>query len=531
MFKPRRPELLTFAVAVYVAVILNRPFWHKFIGLADPSRFGDWPFVASAAVAIVIVTYLMLLAVSLKPLLRAIVLVLLPVTAVASYFMSEYGVVFDVHMVRNVLETDAGEAGDLITPSFVAYVVLLGIVPAILFWIVPWTEQPFGREALGKLKAATLSLAVLAAVLLPVWGDLISLARDHRELQMTLAPVNIASALSAYRRQVKRKRAGEVATYGEDARRIGFNGGRKSIFVIVIGETARADHFSLNGYERPTNPGLASMGDLVNFGQAYSCGTDTAQSVPCMFSGYGRAGFSNARAASRENLLDILKRAGLDVVWRENQSGCKGVCARVTTETLTPLKVYDEALVDGLDERIAKLDRDTVIVLHMMGSHGPAYWKRYPEGFASFEPACQDAQFSHCELADVVNAYDNSIRYTDHVLTRLIGVLKGAAAHGIDAGMFYVSDHGESLGENGMYLHGMPYVIAPEAQVHVPMVVWLSDAMKQSRGLEQDCLVKRTSQRVGHDNLFHSTLGVMGVATRVYDPALDLFAPCRKPAS
>ncbi len=532
MFKPRRPELLTLAVAIYVAIILNQPFWQKFVGLVDPSRFGDWPFVASAAAALVIVAYLVLLAVSLKPVLRVIVLLLLPLTAAASYFMSEYGIVIDVHMIRNVFETDAGEAGDLVTLSLVAYVVLLGFVPAILFSLVPWTEQSFGREALGKLKAAVLSAVVLAAVLLPVWGDLISLARDHRELRMTLAPVNIVSAVSAYRRQTKRKPpADSVAAYGEDARQIGFNGGRKSFFVIVVGETARADHFSLNGYEKPTTPGLASIGDLINYGQAFSCGTDTAQSVPCMFSGLGRAGFSNAKAAARENLLDILKRAGLDVVWRENQSGCKGVCARITTETLTPLKSFDDVLVDGLDARIAKLDRDTVIVLHMMGSHGPAYWKRYPEKFEVFKPACQYAQFSRCELESVTNAYDNSIRYTDHVLTRLIDVLKGAEGHGVDAGMIYMSDHGESLGENGMYLHGMPYVIAPEAQIHVPMVIWLSEAMKRSRGLEQDCLVKRGSQRAGHDNLFHSTLGVMGVASRVYDPGLDLFAPCRKPAS
>ena len=289
-----------------------------------------------------------------------------------------------------------------------------------------------------------------------------------------------------------------------------------------------------------TNPGLSKISDLINYGQAYSCGTDTAQSVPCMFSGLGRDGFTNAKADARENLLDIFKRAGIDVVWRENQSGCKGVCARIPTETLTGLKVpafyprtenFDDILVDGLDARIAKLDRDTVIVLHMMGSHGPAYWKRYPENFETFKSACKDSQFSRCELSTIINAYDNSILYTDHVLTRLIETLKGAASHGVDAGMIYASDHGESLGENGMYLHGMPYVIAPEAQIHVPMFVWLSPTMKEARGIDQDCMVSRSGGRVGHDNIFHSSLGILGVATRVYDPSLDLFAPCRKPAS
>jgi lipid A ethanolaminephosphotransferase len=166
-----------------------------------------------------------------------------------------------------------------------------------------------------------------------------------------------------------------------------------------------------------------------------------------------------------------------------------------------------------------------------MGSHGPAYWKRYPKSYERFKPACKVVQFSRCELKDIVNAYDNTIVYTDHVLARLISVLSGAASHGVDAGMFYVSDHGESLGEHNMFLHGMPYAIAPEAQIHVPMMIWLSPSMRESTGINQDCLVKRTSGRVGHDNLFHSALGVMDVKTKVYDSSLDLFAACRMPPS
>lgn len=191
----------------------------------------------------------------------------------------------------------------------------------------------------------------------------------------------------------------------------------------------------------------------------------------------------------------------------------------------------NDVLVDGLDRRIATMQRDTVIVLHMMGSHGPAYWKRYPETFEVFKPACKVVQFSDCETAHIINAYDNTILYTDHVLARLIEVLSAADGHGVDAGMLYVSDHGESLGEHNMYLHGMPYALAPEAQIHVPMVVWLSPAMREETGVDQACLVQRSPQRVSHDNLFPSVLGLMGVKTRVYNQALDLFSGCRKPAS
>lgn len=540
MLKPRRPEILAFIVAIYVALVLNQPFWRKFIEVVAPHQMNDWLYVGAAAIGTVLLAYLALLAVSAKALLRTVILVLLPTTAAAAYFMNEYGVVIDAQMVRNVFETDTREAGDLITIKLVAYVAFLGLFPAVLFSLVPWTKRSWRDETIAKLKVAGLSLALFTAVILPAWGNFLSLARAHRELKMTLTPVNYISALTSYWRLEERKRVKAIASYGEDARRDAAISSRKSLFVIVVGETARADHFALNGYARPTNPGLSKVSDLVNYGQAYSCGTDTAQSVPCMFSGLGRVGFTNAKADARENLLDILKRAGIDVVWRENQAGCKGVCARVTTETLTGHKVptffpssenFDDVLVDGLDAHIAKLERDTVIVLHMMGSHGPAYWKRYPEGFETFAPVCKDAQFSHCELPSIINAYDNTIIYSDHVLARLIEVLAGAPSHGVDAGVLYVSDHGESLGEHGMYLHGMPYAIAPEAQIHVPMVVWLSPAMRESRGVDQACMQRHAVARVGHDNLFHSALGIMGVTTRVYDPSLDLFAACRKAAS
>ncbi len=540
MFKPRRPEILVLIVAVYVALVLNQPFWQKFLHVVAPHRVSDWLFVGAAGVAAVLLAYLVLLAFSVKPLLAALVFILLPVTAAATYFMREYGIVIDAQIVRDVFETDSREAGDLITLGFIGYVVLLGLVPAMLFCLVPWTKRSWREETLVKLKFAAVSLVVCAAMLLPIWGDLLSLGREHRELKMTLTPTNYISALSAYWRREARRRVKTIAPYAEDAHRIASSSARKSLFVIVVGETARADHFALNGYPRPTNPALSKVTDLINYPHAYSCGTDTAQSVPCMFSGFGRTHFTNAKAEARQNLLDILKRVGIDVIWRENQAGCKGVCAHVKTETLTGHKVptffpstenYDDILVDGLDARIASLLNDTVIVLHMMGSHGPAYWKRYPQQYETFTPACKDAQFSRCALPTIINAYDNSIIYSDHVLARLIGVLSGAASHGVDAGMLYVSDHGESLGEHGMYLHGMPYAIAPEAQIHVPMVVWLSPSMRESRGIELSCLLNRASGRVSQDNLFHSTLGIMRVASRVYDRSLDLFAACRKPAS
>lgn len=541
--KPRRPEILILILASYIALGLNQPFWRRLYDAVAPSTFEDWYFLGAVSLTVVVLVYLILLAVSWRPVFRIAVLILLPVTAAATYFMSEYGIVIDSNMIRNILETDTHEAGDLLSLKLFAYIGFLGVLPAILFFVVPWTPRTFMNEAIAKMKFAGVAGLLLVAAMFPVWGNFLSVFREHRELKMTLTPYNYIAAATSYAQRREQVIASKsLAPYGQDAHRVeGIAArSRKSLFVIVVGETARWDHFALNGYSKPTNPELSKVKDLVNYPLAYSCGTDTAESVPCMFSGLGKSEFTNAKASARQNLLDILKRTGVDVLWRENQAGCKGVCARIPTETLTGHKVptffpstenFDDVLVDGLDERIANLKNDTVIVLHMMGSHGPAYWKRYPKSYERFKPACKVVQFSHCELKDIVNAYDNSIVYTDHVLARLIKVLSGAASHGVDAGMLYVSDHGESLGEHNMFLHGMPYSIAPEAQIHVPMMVWLSPSMRESTGINQDCLVKRTSGRVGHDNLFHSVLGVMDVKTKVYDSSLDLFAACRMPPS
>ena len=493
--------------------------------------------MAAAAASLILLTNLILTAFANRPLFRVVMAIVLPVTAAATYFMDEYGIVIDESIVRNVFETNTAEAQDLFSPKMLAAIVFLGLLPAYLIWRTPWMGRSWRDDLGAKLKVVLVSVPLIFVLIFPFWGAFLSTFREHRELRMTLTPLNYLSATSKYFSGSARAPV-VVAPFGEDAKRFETASAlvRKSLFVIVVGETARADHFALNGYERPTNAELGKIDGLINYPLAYSCGTDTAQSVPCMFSGLGRAGFSNRLAAARENLLDILKRAGLDVIWRENQAGCKGVCLRVETDVLTGLnhptfyartENHDEILLDGLEDKISKLERDTVIIMHMMGSHGPAYWKRYPDRFEAFKPACQESQFSRCTRDEIVNAYDNTILYTDYVLAQVAKLLGDAAQHNVDGAMLYMSDHGESLGENNVYLHGMPYVVAPEAQIHVPMVMWLAPGFRERSGIDQECLAARAGAKTGHDALFHSILGIMDVKTAVYNSALDLFAPCR----
>lgn len=535
----RTPEFISLVLAVFFVAVLNAPFWRLFHRVVEPRGLYDWAFLAAFFVALLAVFYMVIMLLAVRPLLRPVMLLLLPVTAAASYFMLEYGAVIDVNMVRNIFETDTREAGDLISTKLVLYVGALGILPALALWVVPIEWPPLALDFRRKLKAALITLPLAAAAIYPFIPALTSTFRENRSLRLTLTPTNYIGGVNKYLRSKVAAHKVAVQPIGEDAHRVvpAVGDQKRRFFVIVVGETARGDHWSLNGYERPTTPQLAKVPGLVNFPKAYSCGTDTAYSVPCMFSGLGRDGFSNAKAAARHNLLDVLQRAGFDVVWRENQSGCKGVCDRVSQEVLTGLKHptfyaysenHDEILLEGLADRIKGAQKDTVIVMHMMGSHGPAYWKRYPDRFKAFTPVCQEAQFSRCQLSDIVNAYDNTILYSDHVLASLIGILEAASASGeTETGMIYMSDHGESLGENNIYLHGMPYAFAPEAQKHIPMITWLSKSLTDAAGLDFNCLQGSATEPRSHDNLFHSVLGVLDVKTSVYDASLDIFSSCR----
>jgi len=317
---------------------------------------------------------------------------------------------------------------------------------------------------------------------------------------------------------------------------------RPPLLVLVVGETVRSDHLALNGYPRDTTPELAARG-VLSFRNVWSCGTNTLASVPCMFSSLGKAGFE-ARQAEHENLLDVVQAAGMAVLWVDNQAGCKSVCARVgsaSTDDLigTPAgerlcaegECLDEALLEGLDARIAALPAErrkkgVLLVMHHMGSHGPAYGRRSTGAYKRFKPECRTTTLGDCVPAELINVYDNSIAYTDHVLARTIDWAR--AQSGYAPALLYVSDHGESLGEYGVFLHGVPYALAPDAQKHVAMVTWLGDGMTARAGLASACLRGRLDEKLSHDNLYHSVLGLLDVTTPTYDRRLDIWSACKR---
>jgi lipid A ethanolaminephosphotransferase len=306
------------------------------------------------------------------------------------------------------------------------------------------------------------------------------------------------------------------------------------VVVLVVGETARAANWGLDGYARQTTPALARL-PVVNFSDVTSCGTNTETSLPCMFAPVGRRDYDEARIRGSESLLHVAARAGVNVTWRDNQSGCKGVCAGLPSESVEAMnapglcdgsRCLDEGLLVGLDQKLATARGSQLWVLHMLGNHGPSYFRRYPPAFERFVPACHDDDLQHCSREQIVNAYDNALLYTDHVLASLVAKLQ-AQADRVDSVMLYVSDHGESIGESGLFLHGVPYPIAPREQTRVPMVMWLSDGAVRATGVDVACLRQRAEAPAAHDHLFHTVLGLLDVRTALYEPQWDLGARCR----
>jgi lipid A ethanolaminephosphotransferase len=451
---------------------------------------------------------------------------LLVVSAIATLVMFRYGVLFDRSLIRNAAETNVAELSELFTLSGLAYILILGLLPAALLLWVKVRYDSLASEL--RLRAALVgpSIVLVVAALWPCYRELSFAVRADHTLQLMVNPLSPIGSVVDFLRHAQR-RAGAVEPIALDARR-SVPERKRLVFVFVLGETARADHFSLNGYGRETNPELAAR-PVVDFPDVTACATATAEALPCLFSGRPRQEWSRHEASEHENLLDVLQRAGVTVLWKENNTGCKGVCERVPFEQVSgppelfsDEEYFDEALLVGLQEYLDSHAGDQFIVLHQQGSHGPRYSKRSPPAFKRFLPECPGSDVQACERETVVNAYDNTILYTDHVLALTIDLLAANQATS-QVAMLYVSDHGESLGENGIYLHGFPYWLAPREQTHVPMVFWASPDFYASRGASLEALRAASTLAYGHDNLFHTILGVFGVQTSAYDAALDLF--------
>jgi lipid A ethanolaminephosphotransferase len=534
--KAVRPEWVTLIASAFLLAGFNLVLWQHLFEITSADGQGIVMRVAFG-VMILAAFNIVLTLLAFRPVMKPLLTLIFLISAGVAYFMSQYGVLIDAGMLRNFAETNVTEVRDLLSVKLFVYIVLLGVLPSWLLWKTPVNYRRWHRELLSKVLVGVASVAVIGGVALVNYQGLSSLFRNHHELRLMVVPSNYIGASVGYLREQVVSAQQPFIKLGEDAQRnpAWQTHGRKSLTVLVVGESARAENFGILGYDRDTTPQLSKEAGLIAFTDVHSCGTETAVSVPCMFSNMGRKDYNASKAKNEEGLLDVLKHAGLEVIWRDNQSGCKGTCDRVTVDDVSNLKdpalcadseCRDEILLQGLQHFIDTLDKDTVLVLHQMGSHGPEYFKRYPKEYEHFTPVCESNALNNCSRESIVNGYDNTLVYTDHVLSSLIDLLRSNQDK-VDTAMLYLSDHGESLGEYNLFLHGTPYMLAPEQQKHVAMLAWFSDSYQKAFSVDTHCLQLSREKPLSQDNLFHSMLGLLEVSSKVYDPQLDMFAGCR----
>lgn len=531
----RRPELpgwaLNMLVALFIMAAYNKTFWQRGFAIFD----GHLPRLAVFGVAIWALTLLTLAFFGFRWLQKPVLAGLLILSAVTSYYTDTLGVMIDRDMIQNVMKTTVNESKHLVTLGFVANDVFWGLLPAAVVMWIKVRPRPFWRDLMGWAATVVFAFALLVGALFSDFKAYSAVLREHKELIGSYQPGAPISGTFRYAKLMMRSRNIVVAPLGRDAVKGPLLSAAKKpvLTVLFTGETARAQNFGLNGYERDTSPELAAR-NVINFPDVSSCGTATAVSVPCMYSQFGRSAFSHEKGIGNENLLDVLHHAGIEVEWWDNNTGHQGNAKRLPNRMMSAQddpeacatgECTDQVFLDLLAGKIDGLTEDTVLVLHMIGSHGPAYFLRYPPEFERFTPACQTPEFAKCTSEEIRNAYDNTMLYSDHILAQTIDML--SAQDKVIPAMFYVSDHGESLGEDGLYLHGAPYFMAPETQTRVPMVMWMSDEFKQTMALDEACLRDAATRSASHDNVFHSILGLMDVTTGVRDDALDIVGACR----
>lgn len=524
-------ETLILCCSVLFTLAYNLSFWHA--ALVQPLT--QWRLAMSLFLLVTALHSLLMGLVLTRWNAKPVLTLLLLVTAMASHYMNVYGVYLDADMVRNVLHTDSRESRELLTPDLLLPLLSL-VVPIALLRKVQLRPRSVLQGAVARAMFLCAALLVASVGLGTSFQAISSLLRNHHEVRYLVTPANYLVSLSNVLLQSPPGPRRALLPVGIDAvQRHRPAGAKPRLLVLVVGETARARNWGLNGYVRQTTPELARIEGVVNFTDVEACGSSTEVSLPCMFSRYGRRRYDADAIRSHQSLLHVLDHAGIPVLWRDNQSGCKGVCEGLDTQRLHDAKdpvlcnarrCLDEILLRGLLGSIQPGPGDRVVVLHQLGNHGPSYFERYPSQFAYYLPACNSAELGHCPRQQIVNAYDNALRYTDHVLASSIRLLQSQDHY--DAAMIYVSDHGESLGENGLYLHGLPYPIAPKDQLKVPMVMWFSPAFAADEQLDLQCVRQRAQQPASHDDLFPSILGLLQVRTREYQASGDLFVQCRR---
>ena len=455
-------------------------------------------------------------------LLKSLIILVILFSAVDYYFLNNLGVIIDEGIIQSTIdsfkEKNWGEINDVLTFKYFLFLFLFWVLPSLALFFIKIEYPSFIKELSVRVISSVLLIAITLGLIFANYKNISFIARGSKALKEQIVPHYFVSNIKDYYDQIKNANR-EVVKLKYSAEQLFPED--NMIGVVVVGETARADRFSLNGYNKKTNP-LLENEDIQNFTEAYACGTYTTLSVPCMFSLASYDNFNFHEEKYRENILDLTKAAGIETIWIENNSSCKHVCDRIKlidfvekgSEDYVGYGVHDEITLERLEKLInQKQSKKLLIVVHTMGSHGPAYYNRYPDAFKKFEPNCESNDPQSCDLEALNNTYDNTILYTDYILKSMIDILK--KQNNSENFLIYASDHGESLGENGLYLHGTPIKFAPKEQVHVPILMWSSENLKQKRDYPN---VKNIDKKITHEFLRHTVMDFFKLKTDYFNP-------------
>lgn len=519
---------------LYITFILNTPFLTKTVSVITALAQYNVLFLISVpffllSLSIIVQSFFAFRWIT-KPLLILIVLL----SSILFYATLNYGIIFDYGMIQNTLETDTAEAFSYFNLSAIFFFLFFGVIPSVFIAKVQLTYHSFFEELFARLKLISGSIGVLLLIAILFYSSYASVGRNNRDLVGYLTPYALIDSTAKYIRKnylYPPLKFNVLDTKPEILK----SASNQHVTVMVLGETARAQNFSLNGYDKPTNQYTEKL-DVVSFENVSSCGTATAVSVPCMFSRLNKENYDKRIAIAQQNAIDIIHLAGADVLWVSNNNGsCKGVCNRVKTLKIATKKnnplcdgeyCFDETLLIPLKQKLGSLTHEnTLIILHMIGSHGPTYYKRYPDKNRIFTPDCQRSDIQNCTQEELVNTYDNTIAYTDYVLSKVIDELSSLSKlKDVETSMIYISDHGESLGESGVYLHGLPYAFAPIEQTHVPLVYWADTLHQNGRA---DCVKEVSNINISHDNIFDILLSEMSVKSTTYNEQSNPLNRCK----
>ncbi|MDE1232823.1 phosphoethanolamine transferase [Vibrio aestuarianus] len=531
---------ISFCLALYFVVIVNLPVYSALSDVLNKLDGVKIGFVISIPIFFLATFNFLFNLFSWPWLTKPFFALLILLSAAVSYAGFNYGTLFDSDMIANIIETDSSEANSYFSLYSLVWMIGMGIIPALLLIITPIQKnKSFFNLILRKLTSMAISLVVIGTVAMMYYQDYASVGRNNSYLRQLIIPTQLVYSIGKY---VHRTYLATPIIYREiglDAKQmpqaLSAATDKPTLVVFVLGETARSQNYQLNGYNRPTNSYTKAL-DVISFQDVSSCGTATAVSVPCMFSSFTRDNYSRQAADNQDNFLDILKRAQVGLFWIENDGGDKNVAKNIDKIEIDRSRVdeqcngqtcYDMAMLENFEKNIDKMQGNRMLLMHLIGSHGPTYFQRYPQNKKVFQPDCPRADIENCTVEQIINTYDNTILYTDYVIAQTIEKLK-TLEDKYNTALIYISDHGESLGENGLFLHGMPYGLAPEYQTQVPMMFWTSPGFEREKSLNTTCLRNNAQQKTySQDNLFHSMLGIMDITTEVYNPHMDLFANCR----